>query len=353
MLHQYDCNIRSAKLIKFAYLQTIHNMETRVLTLFDDEEFFPKEEPKKKPKKEPKVNELAHNEESGIPETNTEPFVTDNQTSAHSVYPESLPPESLEEIEANPEHELIDEPKNKVPEVELIEEPASWGQGASQAPEETDEEPIVEADENQDVYDDNEAASADQEKEPEEAEPNVASADEELNKQILSELIQMDYTALIHRDYPFDVNKASVVEKKEQAKTDLTHDQETNNESEEDEDNEVFEDIVPLPEWNLDKKYYTIGEVAQLFAVNTSHIRFWTNEFKLKPRTTRKGDRLYNPKDIAELRLIHHLVKEKKHTIKGAKEKLKAGKNEVNNKLDLKDSLINLRDTLLQIKAQL
>jgi DNA-binding transcriptional MerR regulator len=123
--------------------------------------------------------------------------------------------------------------------------------------------------------------------------------------------------------------------------------------NDEEEDDEVFEDIVPLPEWKLDKKYYTIGEVAQLFAVNTSHIRFWTNEFKLKPRTTRKGDRLYSPKDIAELRLIHHLVKEKKHTIKGAREKLKVQKSDVHGKLDLKDSLTNLRDTLLKIKEQL
>jgi DNA-binding transcriptional MerR regulator len=109
----------------------------------------------------------------------------------------------------------------------------------------------------------------------------------------------------------------------------------------------------PLPEWKLEKNYYAIGEVAALFGVNTSHIRFWTNEFKLKPRTTRKGDRLYNAGDIAQLRLIHHLVKERKHTIKGAKEKLKAEKDKVNNKLDLKDSLIQLRDLLVHIRNQI
>src|SRR5690606_8372547 len=49
---------------------------------------------------------------------------------------------------------------------------------------------------------------------------------------------------------------------------------------------------IELPEWHLDKNYYTIGMVAKMFDVNVSHIRFWTNEFKLKPRTNRKGDRL-------------------------------------------------------------
>jgi len=175
----------------------------------------------------------------------------------------------------------------------------------------------------------------------------LPEANDELSKQLLHELIQQDYTAFIHRDYPFDIQQASVVQKDKEVKPEETVPEEAAAED------EVFEEVVPLPEWNLDKKYYTIGEVAQLFAVNTSHIRFWTNEFKLKPRTTRKGDRLYNPKDIAELRLIHHLVKEKKHTIKGAREKLKVEKAGVNHKLDLKESLTGLRDMLIQIKEQL
>jgi DNA-binding transcriptional MerR regulator len=336
-------------------LQTIHNMETRVLTLFDDEEFFPKEEPKKKPKKEPKIDEVEHTEDSAKKIENPEPAVTENHTSDHTTFPVDLQPESVDEPPVNQEHEIIDELKNEIPEAALAEKPVVAEEEHFSVAEEVAEEHVIDEDGNQDIYEELDSLNQDNDPQPEEEEEEettVAADKDELNKQILSELIQMDYTALIHRDYPFDVNKASVVEKKEPAKTEPADDTEPT-EACETEDDEVFEDIVPLPEWNLDKKYYTIGEVAQLFAVNTSHIRFWTNEFKLKPRTTRKGDRLYNPKDIAELRLIHHLVKEKKHTIKGAKEKLKAGKNDVNNKLDLKDSLINLRDTLLQIKAQL
>ncbi len=108
-----------------------------------------------------------------------------------------------------------------------------------------------------------------------------------------------------------------------------------------------------LPEFDLENKYYTIGEVAALFGVNVSHIRFWTTEFNLKVRTTRKGDRLYNPENIARLRLIHHLVKENGFTIKGAKEQLKHQKQNVSNQLDLKNKLSGLKDKLERIKKNL
>ncbi|MBL7704956.1 MAG: MerR family transcriptional regulator [Taibaiella sp.] len=108
-----------------------------------------------------------------------------------------------------------------------------------------------------------------------------------------------------------------------------------------------------LPEFDLENKYYTIGEVAALFGVNVSHIRFWTTEFNLKVRTTRKGDRLYNPENIARLRLIHHLVKENGFTIKGAKEKLKHQKQNVSSQVDLKNKLNGLKDKLERIKKNL
>ncbi|MNL33162.1 hypothetical protein D3C87_1550570 [compost metagenome] len=90
-----------------------------------------------------------------------------------------------------------------------------------------------------------------------------------------------------------------------------------------------------------------------MFGVNVSHIRFWTTEFSLKVRTTRKGDRLYNPENIGKLRLIHHLVKENKHTIKGAKEQLKARKQAINAQVDLKDKLSSLKAQLERIKRNL
>jgi DNA-binding transcriptional MerR regulator len=109
-----------------------------------------------------------------------------------------------------------------------------------------------------------------------------------------------------------------------------------------------------LPDdWDGDKKYYSIGEVATLFKVKTSHIRFWTNEFKLKVRTTRKGDRLYTPEQVRELKAIHHLVKERGFTLTGAKAKLKTQNNRDVETIDLKHALLALRNKLLIIRNQI
>lgn len=111
---------------------------------------------------------------------------------------------------------------------------------------------------------------------------------------------------------------------------------------------------VVKPEEPTDgKQYYTIGEVADMFKVKTSHIRFWTTEFNLKVRTTRKGDRLYNNDHLKELRAIHHLVKERGFTLSGAKAKLKEGKKKEVETVDLKKSLHQLRNMLVTIKNQL
>jgi DNA-binding transcriptional MerR regulator len=348
-------------------------METRVLTLFDDEDFYPKEEPKKKPKKEvvakavenestiqqPEIEQPQPQEEVRKQE---EHFLPESKIEEETFHPaeDAIPVEEPVEIDAT--NEITDRPEHKLSEEEAQMEVVATNIEVKQPAEEwtdsdheiqdgfPDESVIFDEQLSEDNNFNQDSTSDDDVETKDDSEAEANAADEELNKQILSELVQVDYASLIHRDYPFDMSNASVVDKqatppKERPVREVIE--------EEEEDNEVFEDVVPLPEWKLDKKYYTIGEVAQLFAVNTSHIRFWTNEFKLKPRTTRKGDRLYSPKDIAELRLIHHLVKEKKHTIKGAREKLKVQKNDVHGKLDLKDSLVNLRDTLLKIKEQL
>lgn len=118
---------------------------------------------------------------------------------------------------------------------------------------------------------------------------------------------------------------------------------------------EHSEPLHTLPDdWKGEKQYYTIGEVAELFKVKTSHIRFWTNEFELKVRTTRKGDRLYTPQQVKEIKAIHHLVKERGFTLNGAKTKLKNDpKKVVVNTVDLKQQLSALRLKLLALKRQL
>ncbi|MBK6987299.1 MAG: MerR family transcriptional regulator [Bacteroidetes bacterium] len=81
---------------------------------------------------------------------------------------------------------------------------------------------------------------------------------------------------------------------------------------------------MPYKEKEIEKLYYTIGEVAQMFNVNTSHIRFWSKEFDvIRPATNKKGNRMYTQPDIENFKKIYHLVKEKGFTLKGAKSELK------------------------------
>src|SRR5204863_8698420 len=91
-----------------------------------------------------------------------------------------------------------------------------------------------------------------------------------------------------------------------------------------------------LAGWVAEKQYYPIGEVAALFQVRSSHIRFWTIEFQIHVRTTQKGDRLYNADNIQQLRLIYHLVRERGFTIPGAKAVLAQIKKPQPNTLELR-----------------
>ena len=99
----------------------------------------------------------------------------------------------------------------------------------------------------------------------------------------------------------------------------------------------------------IEKIYYTIGEVAELFEVNQSLIRFWEKEFDiLKPQKNKKGNRLFTKNDLDNLRLIYHLVKERGYTLQGAKEKLHADRWKVS-LIRLKSSipLTRLKDSCL------
>ncbi|MCK9302708.1 MAG: MerR family transcriptional regulator [Bacteroidales bacterium] len=76
------------------------------------------------------------------------------------------------------------------------------------------------------------------------------------------------------------------------------------------------------------KLYYTISEVADMFNVNQSLIRFWETEFpkQIKPKRNKRGVRFFTQDDIDNIKNIYHLVKEKKYTLDGAKEELKKKK---------------------------
>lgn len=104
-------------------------------------------------------------------------------------------------------------------------------------------------------------------------------------------------------------------------------------------------------ELDNDKMFYSIGEVAQMFEVNTSLIRFWEKEFEIiSPKKNTTGKRQFSKKDIYNFKIIYHLVKEKGFTLTGAKEKLKRDKTEIANTINLRNKLKGIRAKLVQLK---
>ena len=111
---------------------------------------------------------------------------------------------------------------------------------------------------------------------------------------------------------------------------------------------------MPYKEFKIEKLYYSIGEVAEMFDVSTSLIRYWEGEFDiLKPRKNRKGNRLFTQKDIENLKVIYHLVKERGFTLEGAKAKLKGNKEDVVQSQKAVESLQKIRAFLTELKENL
>ena len=110
---------------------------------------------------------------------------------------------------------------------------------------------------------------------------------------------------------------------------------------------------IPEDEILFSKRYYSIGAVSEMFKVNHSLIRFWENEFDiLKPKKNGKGDRLFRPEDIKNLKLIYSLLRERKFTIDGAKDFLKKNKH-ADKKHEMIESLKNLKSFLQELKTGL
>lgn len=107
---------------------------------------------------------------------------------------------------------------------------------------------------------------------------------------------------------------------------------------------------IELPE----KRYYGIGEVAKAFDVNTSLIRFWEKEFDvIQPKKNAKGNRKFTPRDIQNLQLIYHLVKERGFTLEGAKTHLKEERQKTLTNFEIIQKLERIRAELVKIKEQL
>ncbi|MCK5847428.1 MAG: MerR family transcriptional regulator [Bacteroidales bacterium] len=111
---------------------------------------------------------------------------------------------------------------------------------------------------------------------------------------------------------------------------------------------------MPYKKPEIKKIYHSIGEVADIFDVNTSLIRFWEKEFDIiKPKKNAKGNRMFTEADVNNFFIIYHLVKERGYTLQGAKEKLRDNKDDTINQIEMVKSLENIKTFLLDMKKQI
>ncbi|MFZ9503579.1 MAG: MerR family transcriptional regulator [Cyclobacteriaceae bacterium] len=107
-------------------------------------------------------------------------------------------------------------------------------------------------------------------------------------------------------------------------------------------------------EKEIEKLYYSIGEVAEIFNVAPSLIRFWESEFEIiQPKKNRKGNRQFTKEDIDNVRLIFHLVKEKGFTLQGAKEMIKNDSVAMKDKMEFIESLKQIRVFLQELRDRI
>jgi DNA-binding transcriptional MerR regulator len=105
---------------------------------------------------------------------------------------------------------------------------------------------------------------------------------------------------------------------------------------------------------NDDRLFYSIGEVARMFDVNESLLRFWEKEFpQITPHKNSKGTRKYRKEDVEAIGLIYYLVKEKGMTLPGARQKLKDSKESTLRNYSIVTRLKGIKEELLSIKKEL
>ena len=108
---------------------------------------------------------------------------------------------------------------------------------------------------------------------------------------------------------------------------------------------------MPYKEKEIEKLFYSIGEVAEMFDVKTSLIRYWEKEFDvIRPKKNKKGNRLFTKEDIDNFHLIFHLVKERGMTLKGARKKIKENKDDTEKNFEIIKSLKEIKQLLLEAK---
>lgn len=105
-----------------------------------------------------------------------------------------------------------------------------------------------------------------------------------------------------------------------------------------------------------EKLYYSMGEVAELFDVRPSLLRYWESQFGvLRPKRNKKGNRLFTPQDVERLKLIYHLVKERGMTLDGARRALRQTRAEggMSRDAELMERLQHIRAMLVEVREVL
>lgn len=104
----------------------------------------------------------------------------------------------------------------------------------------------------------------------------------------------------------------------------------------------------------MEKLFYSISEVAKMFSINQSNLRFWEKEFpKLKPRRSEKGTRHYSNEDLEVIKQIIYLVEEQKLTLDGAKQKMNLKLDLIARQQQIAEKLRNIREDLIGISHAL
>ncbi|MEI6815749.1 MAG: MerR family transcriptional regulator [Bacteroidota bacterium] len=118
---------------------------------------------------------------------------------------------------------------------------------------------------------------------------------------------------------------------------------------------EMDEDGTPKFEFTINKLFWNITEVAEMFNVNASLIRLWERQFDiLKPRRINtRGDRKYNKKDLENFKLVYHIIREKGYSIPGAQQKLREMNEKPASSSEVLLTLRKIKDFLLELRSQL
>ena len=103
------------------------------------------------------------------------------------------------------------------------------------------------------------------------------------------------------------------------------------------------------------KLYYSISEVARMFDVNESLLRYWEKEFPtiITPKKAGGNIRQYRKEDNENIRLVYHLVKEKGMTLQGAKQRLKVNKERTVQTAEVVERLKQIREELVKLRKSL